>query len=116
MIVLFTVLILGGLLSYTSLNYELLPKFSAAVTQGKARAVDLAMLEDRIAINEGKKQRYGTQIISGPNGLPCVAPIEDPEHLDELRKSVGLPTMQEYLQHVEAELGRSIDKSALNDR
>src|SRR5690349_1742399 len=30
-IVLFTVLILGGLLSYTSLNYELLPKFSPPV-------------------------------------------------------------------------------------
>jgi HAE1 family hydrophobic/amphiphilic exporter-1 len=30
-IVLFTVLILGGLLSYSSLNYELLPKFSPAV-------------------------------------------------------------------------------------
>jgi len=30
-IVLFTVLILGGLLSYTLLNYELLPKFSPAV-------------------------------------------------------------------------------------
>jgi len=30
-IVLFTVLILGGILSYTSLNYELLPKFSPAV-------------------------------------------------------------------------------------
>ncbi|RYY57447.1 MAG: efflux RND transporter permease subunit [Chitinophagaceae bacterium] len=30
-IVLFTVLILGGILSYTSLNYELLPKFAPAV-------------------------------------------------------------------------------------
>ncbi|MES2890607.1 MAG: efflux RND transporter permease subunit [Bacteroidota bacterium] len=30
-IVLFTILILGGLLSYTSLNYELLPKFSPSV-------------------------------------------------------------------------------------
>src|SRR5687768_7427980 len=30
-IVLFTVLILGGLLSYSTLNYELLPKFSPAV-------------------------------------------------------------------------------------
>lgn len=30
-IVLFTVLILGGLLSYTSLRYELLPKFSPSV-------------------------------------------------------------------------------------
>ncbi|WP_336514912.1 efflux RND transporter permease subunit [Pollutibacter soli] len=30
-IVLFTVLILGGILSYTSLNYELLPKFSSPV-------------------------------------------------------------------------------------
>ena len=30
-IVLFTILVLGGLLSYTSLNYELLPKFSPSV-------------------------------------------------------------------------------------
>lgn len=30
-VVVFTVLILGGLLSYTSLNYELLPKFSSSV-------------------------------------------------------------------------------------
>ncbi|RZK44433.1 MAG: efflux RND transporter permease subunit, partial [Pedobacter sp.] len=30
-IVLFTVLTLGGILSYTSLNYELLPKFAPAV-------------------------------------------------------------------------------------
>lgn len=30
-IVLFTVLILGGLLNYTSLNYELLPKFDSPV-------------------------------------------------------------------------------------
>jgi HAE1 family hydrophobic/amphiphilic exporter-1 len=30
-IVLFTILILGGILSYTSLNYELLPKFSPSV-------------------------------------------------------------------------------------
>ena len=30
-IVLFIVLILGGLLSYQSLNYELLPKFSPSV-------------------------------------------------------------------------------------
>ena len=30
-IVLFIVLILGGILSYTSLNYELLPKFSPSV-------------------------------------------------------------------------------------
>jgi hypothetical protein len=37
---------------------------------------------DRIAVREGRPQKYGTE----PN-----APIEDEEHVDERRESVGLP-------------------------
>jgi hypothetical protein len=93
---------------------ELLPTFREAALSKKARRDHLAMLEDRILIGDGKKQRYGTQITAGPDGRPRVSPVEDPEDLHERRKSVGLPSMDDYLEQMEARIGRTIDKSALD--
>lgn len=92
---------------------RLLPLFRDAVSAGKARAADLAMLEDRILRGDGKRQRYGTQISVGTDGKPSVDPIEDPENLDARRSAVGLPPMRDYLDRAEADLGRAIDTSAL---
>jgi hypothetical protein len=92
---------------------KLLPVFQEAVSAGKARSADLAMLEDRILVGDGKKQLYGTQITSGSDGAPRVAPIEDPGNLDARREAVGLPTIDEYLDRAEAEMGRTIDRTAL---
>jgi hypothetical protein len=66
-----------------------------------------------ILTGEGKKQRYGTQITTGPDGKARVNPVEDPQTLNERRKAVGLPTMDEYLQHMEMQIGVTIDRSAL---
>jgi hypothetical protein len=95
---------------------ELLPVFRKAALAGKARGSDLAMLEDRILTHDGKKQRYGTQIFAGPDGVPRVAPVEDPQNLDERRKAVGLPTMKQYLDRAEQDFGRPVDRSALADQ
>lgn len=92
---------------------ELLPVFRAAVLAGKARQDQLAMLEDRILVRDGWKQRYGTQITAGSDGIPRVDAVEDPEDLDERRKAAGLPPMEEYLQRMEVQIGRKIDRSAL---
>lgn len=92
---------------------QLLPLFREAALAGKARRADLAMLEDRILVREGKRQRYGTQITAGPDGKPRVDPIEDPQNLNGRRTAVGLPSMDEYLDHMEAQMGRAIDRSAL---
>lgn len=91
----------------------LLPVFREAALAAKARGSDLAMLEDRILTHDGKKQRYGTQIFAGPDGMPRVSPVEDPQNLDERRKTVGLPTMKQYLDRAEQDFGRPIDRSAL---
>lgn len=92
---------------------ELLPIFREAVRAGKARRDHLAMLEDRILAKAGKKQLYGTQITAGPDGNPRVNPIEDPENLNVRRAAVGLPPMDEYLDRMEAQIGRKIDRSTL---
>jgi hypothetical protein len=66
-----------------------------AVAAGEASAGDLAYLEDRVRMHAGQPQRYGTQFRRDPQGLR-VWDIEDPEHLDQHRASVGLPPFADY--------------------
>jgi hypothetical protein len=65
---------------------------------GDASGTDYALLYDRVAIFEGKLQRYGSQITC-VNGHFEPSAVENPVKLDELRASVGLKTIAEYLRH-----------------
>lgn len=60
----------------------------------------LACLEDRINVFEGKKQIYGTQFDWDQSGKLCPSPIDDPDHVDELRKNVGLPPLQDAIDQI----------------
>ena len=61
-----------------------------AVTRGEAPVQQLAMLEDRVAVTEGRRQRYGTQVADVVDGRPVPWPVDDPDGLDERRAGVGL--------------------------
>ncbi len=65
--------------------------------QGDCRNEDYAYLWDRVRVNKGELQRYGTQGLCKGQGKWEPRPMEDPSKLDERRKSVGLPPMSEYL-------------------
>ena len=67
----------------------------AAVAAGEASARDLAYLEDRVRVFAGRPQLYGTQFRHDDHGRRA-EPIEDPEHLDERRASVGLGPFADY--------------------
>lgn len=68
----------------------------AAARAGQADRIELAYLTDRVAVNHGRQQVYGTQVTCiGEEVGP--APLIDPEHVDERRASVGLGPLQEYL-------------------
>lgn len=67
-----------------------------AVQAGDAAALDLAYLEDRVLLAEGQEQVYGTQFIRSADGEFVPRPIRDPDHVDERRRSVGLPPLEEY--------------------
>jgi hypothetical protein len=74
-----------------------LGRYRDAVAAGEASKSNLALLEDRILIREGKKQRYGTQADT-KNGV-SILPTEDEDNLDARRKDMGLPPICDYLKY-----------------
>jgi len=75
-----------------------LPMMREAVKKGNANAANLALLEDRIAIWEGRKQIYGSQLYyDEKKGKYFVSPIEDPDNVDKRRAEVGLGPISEYV-------------------
>lgn len=61
----------------------------------------LAYLVDRVRVAEGKPQVYGTQWGSNADGNPEPrTPIEDEANVDILRASVGLGTIDDYLEEL----------------
>lgn len=74
------------------------PLLRDAVNKGKAQASDLALLTDRIAIRNGRKQIYGSQIEQSPVTFTfSISPLEDPDHVDERRAKMGLSPLAEYV-------------------
>ena len=71
-----------------------------AVISKNASGQQYAYLSDRIALNEGKPQVYGTQVLMSGNTRvkPCIAP----DKLNNRRKSVGLEPIEEYLKKCNA--------------
>ncbi|MGE5943668.1 MAG: DUF6624 domain-containing protein [Flavobacteriales bacterium] len=75
-----------------------LPMMREAVEKGNARPSSLALLEDRVALGQGKKQIFGSQIGRNPeSGEFYVLPLQDPDNVDKRRAEVGLDTLQEYV-------------------
>ena len=70
-----------------------------AVDAGDAPARHAAFLTDRVSMNEGRPQMYGTQVAAMEDGEAVPWPIEEPDRVDERRMSVGLPALREYLGH-----------------
>jgi len=67
-----------------------LPLVKESVDAGDARGADLALLEDRVLMREGKQQRYGTQVQRDDRGRWIFYLIEDGSNVDKRRQSVGL--------------------------
>lgn len=72
------------------------------VTKGYRRNLGfLAFLTDRILCNQGKHQRFGTQIRETDNGSFVPKPIEDTGAVDGLRAQVGIPeNLADYMQRI----------------
>ena len=83
---------------------EMLPLLERAASSGDVSPADVAMLADRVAVNRGQSQRYGTQF-SLREGKLVLDPIADFAALDSLRAAVGLPPMQDYVRML-AEMNR----------
>lgn len=74
-----------------------LPAMKNSLQKGKADPFDYALLTDRLALRQGRKQVYGTVLISLDGKKYYISEIEDPENIDKIRAGIGLNKMDEYL-------------------
>jgi len=70
-----------------------LPRLQEAARGGDVDPAEVAMLEDRIRVFEGRPQRFGTQLDWSDDGEAMVPMngVERPESVDLRRAEVGLP-------------------------
>ncbi len=85
--------------SYQSVQEKYLPMLREAVKNKKAEPADLALLEDRVLLGQGKKQIYGSQLTIGADGKSRFSPIEDEANVNKRRAEVGLQPIEEYAKH-----------------
>lgn len=86
-------------IQHSDLEYQqkYLPMMREAVKNGNANPGNLAYLEDRVALREGKKQIYGSQSsMNKKTNKIRISPMIDPDNVDKRRAEVGLGTMAEY--------------------
>ncbi len=77
-----------------------LPMMREAVKIGNAKGSSLALLEDRVALREKKKQIYGSQIgYDNETNKSYVLPLEDPVNVDKRRAVVGLEQLADYVKN-----------------
>ena len=87
----------------------------AKADEGILDKSDYAMLNDRVLMEEGKPQVYGTQIkmaatFDGEDMAMQLYlwPVENPDALDSLRRSVGLSPIGEYLRSSSESVGQEV--------
>lgn len=70
--------------------------FKKAVEKGDAPKKNLAYLTDRVRLNRGKPQIFGTQCQVSKQGI-VLRPVEDEDNLNARRLEYGLESVEDYL-------------------
>ena len=96
-------LVLKHAIGSPELQRRMLPLVQRAVVAGEAPAWHAATLEDGIAFYEGRPQRYGTMFDWDERGVMAPWTIEDPAGLDERRRAVGLPPLDDQRRGMDGE-------------
>ena len=76
---------------------EMLAALKTEIEQDNASKAEYALLEDRVAINLGQKQRFGTQLTYNSLGqaIPKIG-LQDTLKVDSLRIEYELPSLLDY--------------------
>lgn len=69
------------------------------VSTGEADPIDHAYLTDRVRVNAGRQQLYGTQFET-VDGKRVPRPIKNAETVDERREALGMRSMRSYSRFV----------------
>lgn len=74
----------------------------AAAAAGEASPGNLAYLEDRVAVAQGRPQTYGTQIRCADGAAEPATPIEEPGGVEARRAAAGLEPLADYQREMDA--------------
>jgi TonB family protein len=75
-----------------------LPMLTAAADKGELNWSSVALLVDRVKMEKGEPQVYGTQSFVWPDGRKQLYPIGDEPNVNARRAKVGLGPLETYLQ------------------
>jgi hypothetical protein len=98
---------------YLDWQAAMLPLIEDAVGAGELDGQSYALLYDRVQMNRGQPQRYGTQLRMAEDGGLRVYTIEDPAAVDSLRAELGMPPLSVYLDIVEEQVGSPIARDTV---
>jgi|SRR5688572_1843067 len=87
-------------ISFPEFQRICLHHIEAAVKDGKEDKRNYAFLYDRICFNERRPQKFGTQYDWDENGQLSPWTVENPEKVNDLRKEVGLNSIEEETEAV----------------
>jgi hypothetical protein len=73
----------------------------AAAAAGEAEPSQVAFLVDRVSLLERNLQVYGTTICRQEDGGFGPPLLEDPDRVEERRRAVGLPPLEEDIRRIE---------------
>lgn len=79
------------------------PLIEKAVKNGELSKQQYALMKDRILMDEGKPQIYGSQLKNGK-----LYKIENPETVNERRKKMGMETIEDYLKRFDIKYNPSL--------
>jgi hypothetical protein len=83
------------------IQQKYLPMMREAVKKNNAKKKNLAYLEDRVRLGEGKKQLYGSQLLlDEKTGEYYPESLEDPGNVDKRRAEMQLGPIAEYTSSV----------------
>ncbi|RYD55072.1 MAG: hypothetical protein EOP56_17015 [Sphingobacteriales bacterium] len=85
----------------TALQKEVLKHMKWAVDRQQAPAIPYAFLVDRVRLNTGQKQLYGTQYWKAADGKMYIPrPLEDSLNVNARRATLGMKPIEEELQQM----------------
>ena len=81
------------------LREKYFPLIKASAEKGELSLRSVAMMEDRMLMENGKHQKYGTQLISHNNGPLQLHPIADEANVNKRRAAMSMEPIEDYLKH-----------------
>ena len=99
-------------ISRPNLQRKVLKKLEDDLRHGEPVESEYAKLYDRIALYEGRQQRYGTQLFASSSGWQ-VRDLEAPETVDVRRRAMKLSSLAQALHEASHQPGGFMDEASL---